>query len=401
MIEVQKKAERKVMTGNHAVAYAAKLSKVKVVSAYPITPQTSIVEKLSEFIEKGELDARIIKVESEHSALAAIYGAAVAGARAFTATSSHGLLYMHEWIHWFSRSRIPAVMAVVTRTIGPPWNIWPDHSDFMDQRDTGWIMSFGMDNQEVLDLVIQAFKISEDPRVYLPVMVGLEGFILGGTAMPVELPAEEEVSSFLGDRRQPYSVTEDRISIGNLTSPEDTEKMQMDMQRAMSRAKDVIKEVDVEYGRIFGRSYGGLVSCYKCENSDFAIVTMGAWSGDAMEAVNLLRDEGINAGLLRIRYVRPFPKEEVRELLLKNKLVLVFDRSISFGSFGPLFEDVAASSINIKKKAELVDVIAGLGGVNVTTEDFVKVVKRNVENLEAGGKIDQLQWYHGGEVMSY
>jgi len=401
MIETQKKAERKVMTGNHAVAYAAKLSRVKVVSAYPITPQTSIVEKLSEFIERGELDARIIKVESEHSALAAVYGAAVAGARTFTATSSHGLLYMHEWIHWFSRSRIPAVMAVVTRTIGPPWNIWPDHSDFMDQRDTGWIMSFGMDNQEVLDLVIQAFKISEDPRVYLPVMVGLEGFILGGTAMPVELPPEEEVSSFLGDRRQPYSVTEDRISIGNLTSPEDTERMQMDMQRAMSRAKDVIKEVDAEYGRIFGRSYGGLVSCYKCENSDFAVVTMGAWSGDAMEAVDLLRDEGINAGLLRIRYVRPFPKEEVREMLLKNKLVLVFDRSISFGSFGPLFEDVAASSINIKKKAELANVIAGLGGVNVTTEDFVRVVKRNIEKLEAGGEIDPLQWYHIGEVMSY
>jgi len=401
MIETQKKAERKVMTGNHAVAYAAKLSRVKVVSAYPITPQTSIVEKLSEFIERGELDARIIKVESEHSALAAVYGAAVAGARAFTATSSHGLLYMHEWIHWFSRSRIPAVMAVVTRTIGPPWNIWPDHSDFMDQRDTGWIMSFGMDNQEVLDLVIQAFKISEDPRVYLPVMVGLEGFILGGTAMPVELPPEEEVSFFLGDRRQPYSVTEDRISIGNLTSPEDTEKMQMDMQRAMSRAKDVIREVDAEYGRIFGRSYGGLVSCYKCENSDFAVVTMGAWSGDAMEAVDLLRDEGINAGLLRIRYVRPFPKEEVRELLLKNKLVLVFDRSISFGSFGPLFEDVAASSINIKKKAELANVIAGLGGVNVTTKDFVRAMKRNIEKLEAGGEIDPVQWYHIGEVMSY
>jgi len=401
MIEVQKKAERKVMTGNYAVAYAAKLSRVKVVSAYPITPQTSIVEKLSEFIERGELDARIIRVESEHSALAAVYGAAVAGARAFTATSSQGLLYMHEWVHWFSRSRIPAVMAVVTRAISPPWNIWPDHSDFMDQRDAGWIMSFGMDNQEVLDLVIQAFKISEDPRVYLPVMVGLEGFILGGTAMPVELPAEEEVSSFLGDRRQPYSVTENSISIGNMALPEDYEKMQMEMQKAISRAKDVIKEVDAEYGRIFGRSYGGLVSCYKCENSDFAVVTMGAWSGDAMEAVDLLRNEGINAGLLRIRYVRPFPKEEIRELLLKNKLVLVFDRSISFGSFGPLFEDVAASSINIKKKAELANVIAGLGGVNVTTEDFVKVMKRNIEKLEAGEEIDQLQWYHSNEVMSY
>lgn len=401
MIELKKKNEKKVMTGNHAVAYAAKLSKVEVVSAYPITPQTSIVEKLSEFIEKGELKAKIIKVESEHSALAAVYGAAIAGSRAFTATSSHGLLYMHEWIHWFSRARIPAVMAVVTRTIGPPWNIWPDHSDFMDQRDTGWIMSFGMDNQEVLDLIIQAFRISEDPLVYLPVMVGLEGFILGGTAMPVELPPEEEVEAFLGERKQPYSVAEDKISIGNLTSPEDTEEIFIGMHSAMRRARDIIAKVDAEYGKIFGRSYGGLISCYKCEDSKYIAVTMGAWSGDAMEAVDMLREEGIPVGLARIRYVRPFPDKEIADLITNKKLGIIFDRSISFGSFGPLYEDVAASVIKNNRKATITNVIAGLGGVNVTTEDFIKIIRRNIQKVESGQEVETLQWYHSGEVITY
>ena len=189
------------LTGNYAVAYAAKYARVDVIAAYPITPQTSIVEKLAELIESGELDAIMIRVESEHSALAATFGAAVAGARAFTATSSQGLLYMHEFVHWTSRARIPAVMAIVTRALAPPWNIWPDHSDFMDQRDAGWIMGFAMDNQEVFDLTLQAFKISEDPRVYLPVMIGLEGFILGHTTMLVELPEQEVVDQWLGPRK--------------------------------------------------------------------------------------------------------------------------------------------------------------------------------------------------------
>ncbi|MEM3229635.1 MAG: pyruvate ferredoxin oxidoreductase, partial [Fervidicoccaceae archaeon] len=350
----EKKKEKMVITGNHAVAYAVKLSRVKVISAYPITPQTSIVEKLSEFVEKGELDASIIKVESEHSALAAVYGAAIAGARSFTATSSHGLLYMHEWVHWFSRARIPTVMAVVTRTIGPPWNIWPDHSDFIDQRDAGWIMSFAMDNQEVVDLVIQAFKIGEDPSVYLPVMIGLEGFILGGTAMPVELPFEEDVAKFLGERRQPYSVADSVVSVGNLTSPEDTELMQMDIQAAMERSKEIIRKVDEEYGRLFGRKYGGLTSCYRCEDAKYVAFTMGAWSGDAMEAVDILRNQGIDVGLLRIRYVRPFPSEEIKQVLSSARMGIVFDRSISFGGYGQLFEDIASAIVNAREKATIV-----------------------------------------------
>ena len=401
MDTLELKKEKKVMTGNHAVAYAVKLSKAQIISAYPITPQTSIVEKLSEFIEKGEMNARIIKVESEHSALAAVYGAAIAGARAFTATSSHGLLYMHEWVHWFSRARIPAVMAVVTRTIGPPWNIWPDHSDFMDQRDSGWIMSYAMDNQEVFDLVIQAFKVSEDPSVYLPAMVGLEGFILGGTSMPVEIPEENSVLDFLGERRQPYSVADEIISVGNLTSPEETEQIQMGIQNAMGRAREVIKKVDEEFGRAFGRSYGGLASCYKCGDAKYVVVTMGAWSGDALEAIDVLRDNGIDAGLLRIRYVRPFPIEEVREALSNARLGIVFDRSLSFGGFGQLYSDIASSIIGSGTKKNLVNVISGLGGVNISSDDFVQAIKSIIESYESEGYVHPFLWYHQGEVMKY
>ncbi|MEM0291613.1 MAG: pyruvate ferredoxin oxidoreductase [Fervidicoccaceae archaeon] len=401
MLLSEKKKEKMVITGNHAVAYAVKLSRVKVISAYPITPQTSIVEKLSEFVEKGELDASIIKVESEHSALAAVYGAAIAGARSFTATSSHGLLYMHEWVHWFSRARIPTVMAVVTRTIGPPWNIWPDHSDFIDQRDAGWIMSFAMDNQEVVDLVIQAFKIGEDPSVYLPVMIGLEGFILGGTAMPVELPFEEDVAKFLGERRQPYSVADSVVSVGNLTSPEDTELMQMDIQAAMERSKEIIRKVDEEYGRLFGRKYGGLTSCYRCEDAKYVAFTMGAWSGDAMEAVDILRNQGIDVGLVRIRYVRPFPSEEIKQALSSARMGIVFDRSISFGGYGQLFEDIASAIVNAREKATIVNVIAGLGGVNITAEDFANVLGKLISDFEEGKELSHKLWYHSGEVMKY
>ncbi len=386
----------KALTGNYAVALAAKMARVNVVSAYPITPQTSIVEKLAEYIDRGELDAEIIRVESEHSALAAVFGAAVAGARVFTATSSHGLLYMHEWVHWVSRARIPLVMAIVTRTIGAPWNIWPDHSDFMDQRDTGWVMCFGMDNQEVFDLTLQAFRISEDPRVYLPVMIGLEGFILGHTTMPVDVPEQKAVDEWLGPRTQGYVIDgSTSLSLGNLAWPEDTEEMFMDIQRALEEAKKVIREVDDSFGKAFGRRYGGLVSKYKCEDAKYHIVSMGAWSGDIMEAVDKLRSEGYTVGLIRIRFMRPFPDEDVCQTLSGSRGVIVFDRAISFGSMGPLYLDVAGSLLKHGVVPRYIrNVIAGIGGVNVTHEEFANIVKNTIEKLEGGEEPPRITWYH-------
>ncbi|ADI32551.1 pyruvate ferredoxin oxidoreductase [Staphylothermus hellenicus] len=384
------------LTGNYSVAYAAKYARIDVVAAYPITPQTSIVEKLAELIESGELDATMIRVESEHSALAATFGAAVAGARAFTATSSQGLMYMHEWVHWTARARIPVVMAIVTRALAPPWNIWPDHTDFMDQRDTGWIMSFGMDNQEVFDLTLQAFKISEDPRVYLPVMVGLEGFILGHTTMPVELPDQKDVDDWLGPRKQGYVVDgKEPIAIGNLAWPEDTEEMLMDIQKAMNEAKNVIKEVDQEYGKIFGRSYGGLIQCINCEDAKYYAVSMGAWSGDLIEAVNMLREEGYPIGVLRIRYYRPFPYEDIWEKIRGAKGVIVFDRAISFGAWGQIFTDLITGLTMYTRNLPVIsNIVAGIGGVNVTYTEFYNLVKEFIEKIEKGEEPPLFKWYH-------
>ncbi len=385
-----------VLTGNYTVALAAKMARVEVVAAYPITPQTSIVEKLADYIDRGELDAIMIRVESEHSALAATFGAAVAGARAFTATSSHGLLYMHEWVHWTSRARIPVVMAIVTRALAPPWNIWSDHQDILGQRDTGWIIGFAMDNQEVFDMTVQAFKISEDPRVYLPVMIGLDAFTLSHTSMPVDVPEQEELDKWLGPRRQGYVIDgSEPLALGNLAWPEDTEEFFMDLQRGMEEAKNVIREVDESYGRFFGRRYGGLIHRYRCGDAKYHVIAMGAWSGDLMEAVDMLREDGYPVGLIRMRFIRPYPDREMYELLSGSKGAIVFDRAISYGSLGPIYLDVVANMARYTRRLPYIrNIVAGIGGVNVTYSDFYKLVKETIDDLEKGVEPSVFTWYH-------
>jgi len=376
---------KRALTGNHAVAEAAKLARVKVVAAYPITPQTTIVERLAEMIEKGELEAKMVRVESEHSAMAATLGAAAAGARAFTATSSHGLLYMHEVLWWTAGARIPVVMAVVARAIGPPWNIHVEHSDVMDQRDTGWIISIAQENQEAFDLTLQAFRISEDPRVYLPMIVSLDGFILSHTVAPVDVPSQEDVDAWLPPRRQPYVITpESNVVMGNIANDEEYYMMRFSIQAAMQAAKKVIDEVDEEFGKAFGRRYGGLVECYLCDDADYVMLLAGSWAGDAKKAAEQLREEGIRAGVARARFIRPWPEEFIRERLANVKGVIVFDRSISFGSYGQLFTDTAAT---LYGQTSLRGVIAGLGGVDVKPEDFASEVRDFVSKVEEHGRV--------------
>jgi len=376
---------KRALTGNHAVAEAAKLARVKVVAAYPITPQTTIVERLAEMIEKGELEAKMIRVESEHSAMAATLGAAAAGARAFTATSSHGLLYMHEVLWWTAGARIPVVMAVVARAIGPPWNIHVEHSDVMDQRDTGWIISIAQENQEAFDLTLQAFRISEDPRVYLPMIVSLDGFILSHTVAPVDVPPQEDIDAWLPPRRQPYTITpESNVVMGNIANDEEYYMMRFSIQTAMQAAKKVIDEVDGEFGKAFGRRYGGLVECYLCDDADYVMLLTGSWAGDAKKAAEQLREEGIRAGVARVRFIRPWPEEFIRERLINVKGVIVFDRSISFGSYGQLFTDTAAT---LYGQTSLRGVIAGLGGVDVKPEDFASEVRDFVSKVEEHGRV--------------
>jgi pyruvate ferredoxin oxidoreductase alpha subunit len=384
------------LTGNYCVAHAIKLSRVKVVSAYPITPQTTIVEKISEMVDSGDADIKMIRVESEHSALSAVYGAATAGARAFTATSSHGLLYMHEMVWWAAQARVPLVMAVVTRTIGPPWNIWTDHHDIMGQRDTGWLIAMAETNQEVLDETIKLFKITEDPRVFLPGMIGLDAFILSHTVEPVEVPEQEVVDSFLPERRQPYTIRfGDPLVMGNI--PSDllvNARMRWEVHKALESSAHVIDEVDREWGKITGRYYGGLVECYRCDDADFLFIGVGAWVGDMRLAVDKLRDVGYRFGALKVRYIRPFPGARILELVKGRKGVVVLDRSISAGSAGPIFLDLAAYLQGKRVTVPIKDVVAGLAGFEVNYEDFVKIGEKFAgEVLELGWVKDYLEFY--------
>ncbi len=388
----------KPLTGNYAAAYAAKLAKVKVVAAYPITPQTTIVEKLAQFIDNGEMDAKMIRVESEHSALAAAYGAASGGVRAFTATSSHGLLYMHEMVWWVAGSRIPLVMTIVTRTIGPPWNIWSDHSDIMDQRDTGWIIMMAEHNQEVLDETIKMFRITEDPRVYLPGMVGLDAFILSHTTEPVDIPDQEVVDAFLPPRRQPYVFRPGNpILMGNVPrNLMENMRLREDIHKSLEESKKVIIEADEEWHKLTGRRYGGLIECYRCENSSHIIIGMGAWVGDMREAVDRLREEGFKVGLIKIRYVRPFPREEIIKWASGVKSVIVFDRSVSAGSAGPLFLDVAAHLMSAGVKVPVKNILAGVTGLDVTYEDIVNAVVKSISEVEEVGTFRNfIDWFYG------
>jgi len=391
----------KTLTGNYAVATAVKLARVNVISAYPITPQTTIVEKLAEMIELGELKADMIRVESEHSALAAVYGAASGGARAFTATSSHGLLYMHEMLWWVAGSRIPVVMAVVTRTIGPPWNIWTDHSDVMDQRDTGWLITFTENNQETLDETIKLFRITEDERVFLPGIVTLDAFILSHTTEPVDVPDQSLVDAFLPPRKQPYVFRAgEPIIMGNI--PRDLKwnmMMREDIDKAMERAKKVIEEADLLWGKLVGRRYGGLTECYRCEDAKHFIIGVGAWVGDMREAVDYLREKlGLRVGLIKIRYFRPFPREDIVKWLNNAMSAVVFDRSVSPSAGGPIFVEVLASLASAGVRTPVRGVIAGLAGVDVTPEDIANAVLTSVSEAEELGTFKQsVLWFYGGE----
>jgi len=394
---------RKVLIGNFAVAEAVKLARVDVVAAYPITPQTLIVERIAEMVERGELKAKYIRVESEHSALAAVYGAAAGGARVFTATSSHGLLYMYEVLWWAAYSKVPIVLALVTRVIGPPWNIHSDHQDILSVRDSGWIVAMAENVQEAFDLTLQAFRISEDKRVLQPVMVGLDAFILSHTAEPVDVPDQQSVDAFLPPR-EPLPFTMDPsnpFAVGSLGPDEWTMELRWVVWKSLERAKRVIREVDREYAKkVGGREYGGLVERYRLDDAKYVAVTWGAWSGDAKEAIDVLREEGVPIGLLRIRFVRPFPREELLEVASGARAIVVIDRAVSMG-----FDGILSSEVRnvVGSRTPVKSVVAGIGGVDVSGKDFVNMFRKFVEEFEKGETQEwivpewYMPWFRGGE----
>jgi 2-oxoisovalerate ferredoxin oxidoreductase alpha subunit len=365
---------KKVMTGNFASAYAATAARVKVIAAYPITPQTTIVEILSEIVADGHLDADFVKVESEHSALAACIGAQAVGARTFTATSAQGLALMHEMIHWAARGRLPIVMANVNRAMAPGWSIWADDTDSISQRDTGWMQIYCEDNQEVFDTILMAYKIGEDEEVLLPTLVNLDAFFLSHTSQVVDMYDQKIIDAFL----PPYQpkITLDVVhprSFGALTSPEHYYEFSYKIQEAHEKAKKIILRVGKEFGKTFGREYG-LVEAYRCEDAETVLVDYGTIAGTAKDAVDRMRKRGISIGALKIRYFRPFPFEDVREILSRARRVGVIDRAVSFGNEGPFCTEVKAALYGVN--VPVYGFLAGLGGRDVSIADIESMVDR-------------------------
>jgi pyruvate/2-oxoacid:ferredoxin oxidoreductase alpha subunit len=369
---------KKVIEGSHAVSYGVMLCKVQVICAYPITPQTHIVERLSELCACGDLQAKFIKVESEHSAMAACIGAAAAGARTFTATSSQGLALMHELLHWASGARLPIVMANVNRSLGPPWNIWCDQTDSLSQRDTGWLQFYCESSQEVVDTVIQAYKVSE--KVSLPSMVILDAFYLSHTFEPVNLPDPERVDRFLPSFEPKYQIDpRDPKSFSGITPPEYYTEMRYQTQQAMEEAKEVILKADEEYEAIFGRHYGS-VEGYRVEGAELALVTSGTASSTSRDVVDRYRDEGKAVGMLKIRTFRPFPAEAIRKALKGIPKVAVIDRNISFGMGGIFAEELKSAFCNEPERPVVFSYVAGLGGRDLTLESISGMIDHALEH---------------------
>lgn len=369
-----------LITGNEAVSIAVKLARVEVIAAYPITPQTNISEKLSLYCSRGEMDADFIKVESEHSAMATVIGAASTGVRTFTATSSQGLALMHEMLHWASGARLPIVMANVNRALGAPWNIWCDHSDSLSQRDTGWLQFYCESCQEVLDTVLIAFRVAE--TVSTPAMVMLDGFILSHTAEPVDIPEQKLVDKFL-PRQKPLAPInpKDPHTLHAVTGPEYFMEFKEKQYEAARRAEQAAREVSGEFAKIFDREHP-LTEGFMTDDAETVIVAAGTSAGTCRHVVRKLREQGRKVGLMRIRTFRPFPFEEVNSLLGKAKKVAVLDQAVSPGSEGVLFQEVKASLYeSTGGRPEVYGFVSGLGGRDIVPEYIEEMVEK-VENSD-------------------
>ena len=387
--------ETKIMTADYAVAYSIMAARAKVVAAYPITPQTVIVEVVAKLYESGQWDGKYIRVESEHSAMAATIGASATGVRAFTATASQGLAYMYEMIHWASNSRLPIVMANVNRALAPAWSIHVDQTDSMAMRDNGWIQFYVTSAQEAYDTIIQAYKIAEDERVYLPAMVNLDAFILSHTAFPVHLLDPEEVDPFL----PPYEPKhwkldpEHPVSLGNIVFPDFYMEFRYKMDESMKRAREVIKEASRDFKKHFGRYYGDLVEEYKMDGAKLSLITQGTVAAEARDAIDELRDEGFNVGLTRLRVFRPFPEDEIREMASKVDAIVTLDRATAFGGRSPANMEVRAALYDAKKKPMIKGYMAGLGGRDITKNDIKAMLKKAYAEMEAGELKEEYEWY--------
>lgn len=370
---------KKLINGNYAAAYGSMLARAEVIAAYPITPQTTIVEQIADFVSSGAMKAKYITVESEHSAMAACIAASSTGARTFTATSSQGLLLMHELLHWASAARVPVVMVNVNRAVAPPWSVWADHTDSIAQRDTGWMQFYSESTQEELDTVIMSYKISEDPKIMLPSFTTEDAFFLSHTYEPVDIPGQELVDGFLPPFRPDIKLDVDNPrGFGSLSMPHQWYmELRYLIAQAMDDAREKILKVEKEWKGLTGRSYGGLLDEYRTEDADLVLMNAGTAASTAREVIDRLRGQGRRVGLARIRSFRPFPTEEVRALGRRVPVIGVMDRCYTFGDGGAFFTEVKSALYSLKDRPTVKNFVVGVGGRDIT----MKTIEKLYDNL--------------------
>jgi pyruvate ferredoxin oxidoreductase alpha subunit len=363
-----------------AAAEAVALCNIDVAAVYPITPQSHIAEHLAEIVADGRIDAEFITVESEHSSISACCGASGAGARVYTATSSQGLMYMHEVLPIVSAMRLPVVMGLANRAVSGPLNIWNDHTDIMPQRDSGWIAFFAENGQEVVDMSIQSFKIAEHPDVMLPVVLNIDGFQLTHMVEALEMPDQKEVNRFLPDYVPYATLHPDKpVSMGTANMPEIFTESMKAKEEALKNSKKTIIKVWKEWKELFGREYNP-VETYKADGAETLILTMGSMGETASLAIDELRKEGQSVGLIKLRLWRPFPFEELKQAVKGAKRLIVTDRAISFGGpGGPVASEVRSAFYNEKDRPQISSFIIGLGGRDVTIANFKDIIQKAIK----------------------
>lgn len=370
-----------IESGNVAAATGVKLARAQVIAAYPITPQTPLTEKLSEFVESGEFEAEYIPVESEHSAMGVCIAASTAGARAFTATSANGLLYMTEQLHWAVGSRLPVVMCVANRGIGAPWTVWNDQQDSMSQRDAGWIQIYANDHQQIIDSVIKGFKLAQ--TVSIPVMVCYDGYLLSHTYMPFEQPDQNKVDSFLPPftpknfldpddpgNFNPVTLPDVRPGVDGKLEPgyiEIRHNLHQDIRASLA----VYDEIDKEFAEQFGRGGNPFIEEYECDDADFVAVCIGSLSYQLRDVIDSMRADGVKVGVMGVQMYRPFPDEAIVGALAGKKCAIVFEKALSYGNQGALYADIKSALYNSENKPHVHNYILGLGGREIKTEHLL------------------------------
>lgn len=387
-------AEAVPLTGNQAAAEGARLARIEVFPAFPITPSYPVMTFVTKMIDEGRLKAKFIRVESDHSALAAAVGSSLAGARTFSTTNSQGLAMMHEVLHYAAGLRLPIVMAVVNRALSAPHNRFADHGDAIAQETTGWLQLYCENNQEVLDTLLQAFKIAEDARVLLPVLVNYEGYVLGDTKQEVVLPEIGDADSFLAGYNRAVLDVDHPASLNPPTGPGLYTEFKFQEHAAMKSALEVVESASAEYGRRFGRDWHGVVEGYRTEDAEALLVTMGSMVATARQAVDSFRSAGKRVGLLKVRSFRPFPFDEVVRYARGARAVAVVDRNAVYGVGGALYREVLMALASAGLCKPVLGFVAGLGGREVTQADLEFIGERALAAAAAGKPGGQVVWHN-------